>query len=315
MKVVYILISSENDYYAEQLLVSLYSLKLQNPDCNPVILTDRDTVRNLKGRLKRINEFAEEIIEIKLPEGMTGKEKSRFIKTSMRKYIDGDFLFIDVDTLIMKSLQEIVTYNCNIGAVLDYHTPANGNSQMLNCLKLKKIKNWVCYNYFNSGVVWVKDNEATRKFFKDWHEIWYKDWKNYQIVIDQFAFAQANLNNKNIVEEIHGKYNCQLTISYYKFLLNAKIIHYMSDVPQNNDFPFKNIEILKKVRENGITDGIKDMISDPLTFFLEKSIILSGNDLKIYNSPTVILGRKLSRDYPWINKGIRFLYRLIGYKI
>lgn len=315
MKVVYILISSENDYYAEQLLVSLYSLKLHNPDCNPVILTDRDTVINLKGRLKRINEFADEIIEIKLPEGMTGKEKSRFIKTSMQKYIDGDFLFIDVDTLIMKSLQEIVTYNCNIGAVLDCHTPATGNGQMLNCLKLKKIKNWVCYNYFNSGVVWVKDNEATRKFFSDWHEIWYKDWKNYRIVIDQFAFAQANLNNKNIVEEIPGKYNCQLTISYYKFLFNAKIIHYMADVPQNNDFPFKNIEILKKVRENGITEGIKDMISDPLTFFLEKSIILSGNDLKIYNSPTVILGRKLSRDYPWINKGIRFLYRLIGYKI
>ena len=315
MKIAYILISSENDYYAEQLLVSLYSLKLHNPDCNPVILTDRDTVINLKGRLKRINEFADEIIEIKLPEGMTGKEKSRFIKTSMLKYIDGDFLFIDVDTLIMKSLQEIVTYNCNIGAVLDCHTSATGNGQMLNCLKLKKIKNWVCFNYFNSGVVWVKDNEATRKFFNDWHEIWYKDWKNYQIVIDQFAFAQANLNNKNIVEEIPGQYNCQLTKCYYKFLLNAKIIHYMSDVPQNNDFPFKNIEILKKVRENGITEGIKDMISDPLTFFLEKSIILSGNDLKIYNSPTVILGRKLSRDYPWINKGIRFLYRLIGYKI
>lgn len=315
MKIVYILISSENDYYAEQLLVSLYSLKLHNPDCHSVVLTDKDSFRILKDRLKRIYEYANEILKVNLPKGLTEKEKSRFIKTSMRKYIDGEFLYIDVDTIIMKSLQGIENYRCNIGAVLDGHTLGSSNGQMLNCLKLKKIKKWECVSYFNCGMLWVKDNEITRKFFDDWHEIWYRDWKNYQIVIDQFAFAQANINNNNIVVEIPGKYNCQLTISYSKFLLNAKLIHYMSDLPQNNDFPFKNIDILKKVRENGITEGVKDMISDPLTFFLEKSIILSGNDLKIYNSPTVILGRKLSRDYPWINKGIRFVYRLIGYKI
>ena len=44
MTAVYILISSGQDLYYEQLLVSLYSLRMHNPELNVVVLVDDVTL-------------------------------------------------------------------------------------------------------------------------------------------------------------------------------------------------------------------------------------------------------------------------------
>ena len=46
-KIIYVLVSNENDCYLEQALVSIYSLRLYNPDANLLLLVDEETSRTL----------------------------------------------------------------------------------------------------------------------------------------------------------------------------------------------------------------------------------------------------------------------------
>ena len=50
MTAVYILISNGDDLFYEQLLVSLYSLRMHNPELNVVVLVDEKTERTLHGK-------------------------------------------------------------------------------------------------------------------------------------------------------------------------------------------------------------------------------------------------------------------------
>ena len=61
MTAVYILISSGQDLYYEQLLVSLYSLRMHNPELNVVVLVDDVTERTLHGKRSKVRELANEI--------------------------------------------------------------------------------------------------------------------------------------------------------------------------------------------------------------------------------------------------------------
>lgn len=46
-KIIYVLVSNENDCYLEQALVSIYSLRLYNPDANLLLLVDEETSLSL----------------------------------------------------------------------------------------------------------------------------------------------------------------------------------------------------------------------------------------------------------------------------
>ena len=100
-KIVYDVICSANDLYFEQLLASVWSLKHYNPEAYVILLTDEASSNAIEAKgYKETHELIDEIKIIELDDKLTNKEKSRWIKTSLRKLIAGDFLFIDADTII-----------------------------------------------------------------------------------------------------------------------------------------------------------------------------------------------------------------------
>ena len=57
----------------------------------------------------KLKDMIDETIVIDLPHEYTNKEKSRILKTNMRNYVKGDFLFIESDGVVSdKSLYEII---------------------------------------------------------------------------------------------------------------------------------------------------------------------------------------------------------------
>ena len=79
MTAVYILISSGQDLYYEQLLVSLYSLRMHHPELNVVVLVDDVTERTLHGKRSKVRELANEIKVVAVPEEYNPKARSRYI--------------------------------------------------------------------------------------------------------------------------------------------------------------------------------------------------------------------------------------------
>ena len=316
LKFVYALISSDNDYYAEQALVSMYSFRLHNPDAHVVLVTDGATLNSLTGTRSQIKEYVSDIVTVEAPAGFSPKERSRYIKTTLRQTLTGDFLYLDNDTIVTASLKGAEEFDCEMGAVLDCHIGAKSDWQLNDYLQKTKKKYWGSDIYFNGGVFYVKDTEKAHKLFADWYEIWDRDRTEYGLSIDQPALAQANVKNDLFISQIDDRYNCQMVMpGAKKYMFDAKIIHYYSDSAKGDYFLPKRKEWLQKVKEEGISDEIKDVILHPQTVYLESSRFMGGEELRLYYSPMVILAMKLSRDFPWTNKIVRFIYRLFGFKI
>ena len=94
-------------------------------------------------------------------------ERSRLLKTNLRNIVEGDFLFIDTDTVIVGSLSDIDDCEYNIACVPDKHVPISQHSHRANIDNGARILGWHVdddLKYYNSGVVFVRDNDFTHKF-------------------------------------------------------------------------------------------------------------------------------------------------------
>mgnify|MGYP000042041398 CR=1 FL=1 len=121
-KIIYVLVSNENDCYLEQALVSIYSLRLYNPDANLLLLVDEETSRTLENGIRKlILNYVSKLVIVDVPFHYSKQQKSRYIKTSLRSQVIGDFLFIDCDTIINEELKDIDNLSCEIAAVPDCH--------------------------------------------------------------------------------------------------------------------------------------------------------------------------------------------------
>lgn len=317
MKFVYVLTSSIADTLTEQALLSAYSLRLHNPEAHAVLLTDRSTFDSLTGGRARIKEYIDEIKIIDTPEGFTSTEKSRFLKTSLPEHIAGDFLYIDIDTVITGNLAELSAFEADIAAVVDVHKIGETNFQF-NVYKKKtkkKIEDFKCY--FNTGVLRVKDSPKAKLFFRDWHALWLAERERYNIRVDQPTFLQTNLKHGQMIGALPDIYNCQIhTSNSLPFRENAKIVHYFASLDDGNFFfPLMSRHFLLKIREKGITKLAQAIIEAPVEYIFEGIMVNYPQSDGSYMQPMEILGRKLSRDFPSANKIASFIYRIFGYKI
>ena len=106
-KIVYVLTSSKEDTYLEQTLISVYSARLHNPYADILVVTDNATANTIKGGRAEIKKYLSDIVVVDIPAEYNNMQKSRYIKTNLRKFVEGDFLYIDSDTVIAESLAEI----------------------------------------------------------------------------------------------------------------------------------------------------------------------------------------------------------------
>jgi hypothetical protein len=285
IKYLYVLVSDENDYYLEQALMSITSLKIYTPDAFVSFLIDNTTEKTLIGKRRNILGLINELKVIEIEERFDKKARSRWLKTSMRQHIDGVFLFIDCDTIICDNLNDIESISADIGAVLDLHhlikdSPGKKRIQN-NDRKLGFTASYKSDKHFNSGVIFCKNTDICYSFFNEWHSLWIKG--NAILDIDQPSFNQANQNFNNIVEEITGIWNCQINTGGIVFLVDAKIIHYFSAKKVNNYnilYTLADISILQKIKESYVIDDeIKNCLLHPKNNFYLHTQLLTNKKI------------------------------------
>ena len=266
MTAVYILISNGDDLFYEQLLVSLYSLRMHNPELNVVVLVDEKTERTLHGKRSKVRELANEIKVVEVPEEYNSKERSRYIKTTFRNYLSGNLLFIDTDTVITDNLRDVENTNADMACVLDYHATLD---QQLDGDKIRQnVQSIFNENisdeniYFNSGVIWLKDTPAVRSLFDQWNHYWKIAAFEAGKCFDQPALMIANRKCGHIIGELDGTYNCQILTSV-RYLHKAKIIHFFNNVWQGKEqlSPFLGHELYEEIKRTGeISPETKELI-------------------------------------------------------
>lgn len=290
-KIVYILVSSSQDIYLEQAYVSMYSLKHYMPEAHIVLLTDTATQSTFTGVREKELKFADDIIAVDLDaQKYNGQKRSRILKTSVRKYINGDFLFIDCDTIITKPLDDIDNVDSDIAACWDTHSLFIDNPYRDMCTEHAKLLGWDVEKekeYFNSGVIYVKDTPTTHEFYELWNKNWYEGVAK-GVNMDQPAFALTNAQMGHIVKTLPDIWNCELKHGI-KFLKDAYIVHYLvtnASKEQDKQFFIMNEkEELLKIKKTGeITKDIVETVKDPFYGIARLTHCFAGEDVYYFRT-------------------------------
>ncbi|HRK80934.1 MAG TPA: hypothetical protein PLZ12_05795 [Saprospiraceae bacterium] len=311
-KLLYILSSSEADTYLESALISIYSARFRMPDANITLLVDDITNNSFTGSRKELLNFITENIVVNFDIDIDFKVRSRLLKTNMRNHVSGDFLYIDCDTLIASSLNDIDNCKFDIAAVLDGHTVLRKHPVYEIFAKQSSVFNYPfekVENYFSGGAMYVKDSKKTRSFFDNWHKN-YKLGLQYGISQDEPSLAKTNFDFGNIIHELPGEWNCQIRLGSL-YLKDLKILHFWSkrnmpiSVLGTKDFHFK-------LRNEGLTKHAIFIINYQYTF-LEPLGLVANEDLYFNFSPLYEEVRKRfieENGISYFGNGLSFLEKV-----
>lgn len=323
-KIVYVVTSDKTDVYLEQTLLSVFSLRKHNPDAYVELVVDQDTNLTIAGKRVEILKYVNNKIVVKVPDQYNKAQKSRWLKTSLRKHVQGDYLFIDTDTLITDCLDDIDLFKGEIGAVADHHEPIKRRFSRIEKLqKWSKEDSWrYCDGllYFNSGVIFVRDCPFSILFYEEWHKIWKLSLENYGRIFDQSPLAATNEKFNYPIKELDGIWNCQLNDNGLLYLVNAKVMHYDNYGADHYFWKMYDKQILNSIKSSGcITEEAKELVIKAKSSFVIPYKVITGDELDLYesklfklcfNSPTMF--RLLSRTSDFIIALHK--YKLIAHK-
>jgi len=313
-KILYVLVSTEQDIFAEQTYLSILSLRKHNNSSSVSLIMDNKTALSLKVRAFDLVSMVDEPIVVDLPDEMTNKYKSRVLKTNMRNYIEGDFLYVDSDTIILTDLTEIDNEQSDMAAVYEYNRSFKENT---NKKTLKEIYKRLGQDieqiseYFNSGVIYVKDNSHTREFFSEWHHEWEKGTKK-GVFFDQPSLGIVNLQKRGFITALDGIWNCQgrYCSNYVK---DAKIYHYLFDKGFSHPL-LKRDAFLELKEEGSLNKLMEDALKNPFRCISPINIIITDSDViirgsRLYATIKSIYGHRLL--YNTIEKLLNGIYSVI----
>lgn len=297
-KIVYTLVSDNSDTYLEQALLSVYSLRLHNPQAIVELVIDQFTAKTIVDKRKEIKKFITNLIEIEVPSELNKVQRSRYLKTNLRRFIKGDYLFIDCDTVICDNLDEIDSFDGDIGMVADINgdLPLKDNTVIERCHKagftdLKEKP------YYNSGVIFSRDTETSHILYAEWNRLWLLS-NEKGVSFDQPALCQANVNLGLPIYELNGTWNCQFKYTNgYKFLKKAKILHYYSNngVGKRSYAQDRIFEYIKE--KGGIDKAVDYIVKHPDTILYSVMTINNDRAFEYFNSSPIYLYQNIPSIY------------------
>lgn len=226
--IIYVLTSEGNDIYSLMTRVSIASIRITNSHYQIILVCDSETQKNLKLKNDIILKEVDEIVSFNV-NSESATYRNRDIKTRLKTLIPGKILFLDSDTIIRGSLDDIFKIQAEI-ALAPNHSSNIYGKQIWNEDKLAiSDLGWVVNEnvYYNGGVIFYNDKQKTIEF----SDIWYKKWKysfektnRYR---DQPALNCSIYESGIEIQTLDHKYNYQFKMADVE-CDDAVIWHYYS---------------------------------------------------------------------------------------
>lgn len=273
MKIVYVLVSDNADYYWEQTYVSMISLLHYNPSANIVLVVDKETHHNLVGNRECIISFTKEYYIKDIDSSLSKKIRSRLLKTSIREIVNGDFLYLDCDTVILGELPSIEV-SCDVAAVYLYHYKELSKSPSyfsVLCEMDACGEQFISEDYYNGGVIYARDTVTAHQLFAHWHSLYKSFLTEFKIDTDQQSLYVVNNKMNCIIRALPDEFNFQVGYGM-EFISRAVILHYLISTCNGRKIPvhsFQTQEFMVNVRNNvGNRDYLIPLIENARLSFL-----------------------------------------------
>lgn len=317
-KIIYVVASLDADTYMEQAFVSAWSARYHNPDCRIEMVCDQDTFATLNSGIRAQYKSLFNQIHVRefTPE-QSMMERSRWLKTTLREIIEGDFLYLDTDTVVCADLLYVDDLDCDLAMVLDQNCEFNvflyrdGVIKRTRRLYDVDISNEPCY--FNAGVSYVKDTTSVHNFYRSWHELWKSKRYENEGLKDQSALAATNIKHNHLITEISGDLNCQVMVSI-QYLHTAKVIHFFNTLFTAKESllsPFYGKSLFLEIKEKGITKDIAYKILHCKSLFTSPSMPVpyegaelwasycrNKTDIKLLDTNILMTIKYIHQSYP-----------------
>jgi hypothetical protein len=229
IQVCYALATDGDRRYVDLAALSARAVRRIHPRAKIIVLTDDQSLRAVSSTLEpyRLSATVRSVGEYS---GETGP-RSRFVKTQVRQFVDGDFVYLDADAVPVASFDLLFQEKGLVSAAIDRSPKAPDGSGFptfaspaFDCLGWSHPTRY----YVNCGVVFWRDTPITRALGKLWHQNWETFFRESADFADQPAFNYS-LDAAGIAPVImHDRYNARVGLSR-EFARGASIYHFYAN--------------------------------------------------------------------------------------
>jgi FkbM family methyltransferase len=229
----YILSSEGDDGYFDMTLISIALLRQVHNHDRIILVLDDITSKNIGERAGAVRDLVDRVITVKadLP---TAALRSRYLKTLLRTFVEGEFVFLDADTLVIDRCDEIFNRGAPLAAADDLNStfPFPHTPLWIEPIYAHFGWQYPLSHYFNTGVVYWADSPDTRQLAQVWHDRWSSVAAVFGKYQDQPAFNSSVRDCGINVEVLPTIYNAMVE-AHPRFVRGAKILHYFSSKPSS----------------------------------------------------------------------------------
>ncbi|MCC7191304.1 MAG: hypothetical protein IT444_00860 [Phycisphaeraceae bacterium] len=266
LQICYVLAGSGDDVYADMLYISASMSRRLYADARIRLLCDEVTAPALEQHHSPVLDVVDEVVRVET--GMTTvASRSRFVKTSMRQVVQGDFIFLDADALPVQPFHQMALVKEDFAAVRDCLVVPAGQWYQLKLLwrhwtesppipaPVKPVYDSMAWNYppryyFNTGVMFMRDTPEARRLGQEWHNRWRQQFDKLGIHQDQFSFNSAIHDLTTPIRVLPTRYNAMVRTSPW-YAHRAKIFHFFTTgkSPEPGTVLARLVETLQKTRK------------------------------------------------------------------
>jgi hypothetical protein len=223
MQVCYALACDRWDDYGAMLCISAATLRRLHPDVDIVVLSDETTLSHLGTGRATLERFANRVVQVEGIEG-SSRERSRVLKTTMRRHLKGRFVFLDLDTVVVGKLDTLFKSAEPLGIALDYESGSVDERDREIYERLDS--SHYPPRAFNSGVMTVDDSPSVRAFFDEWHRRWRLS-RDLGRLEDQPSLNSAIAAQQFPVQVLAPSYNAMILYFPQRFR-TCRIAHFLA---------------------------------------------------------------------------------------
>ncbi|MEM7625321.1 MAG: hypothetical protein AAF333_06810 [Planctomycetota bacterium] len=228
--VCYVVTANADSAYPAMLCISVGALKRVEPEARVALLTTEASLEHIRRQLPAVDDVVDEIVCRAVPDDLPAMKASRYLKTNIRRFVDGPLIFVDVDTLPVRPfLSQFDLSRYDLIAAADLNPgfpypffPGHGR-------RTYEALGWACptRHYVNSGVMGWADSPAAHLLSAAWYAGW-QETSERGVNVDQPSLNHAIDTQDAELGLLPKSYNAMVAASPW-LARNAHILHFYTE--------------------------------------------------------------------------------------
>lgn len=210
--------------------IAVASLRLTNPGLILLVACDSESDCALR---KARDPLIEEIDEWLIADTPKGNPyfRNRFVKTSLRAFIDGPFLFLDSDVFVRGDLSELFGIDTDVAGARNHSRKDFGEQVSGQDAATLKAMDWKTdtETYINGGVLFWNNSPGARRFAAEWQRRWINAFGKCAYHRDQPALNSALCDTRPRLKVLPDRFNAQFKLTP-AVARGAVVWHYYSSM-------------------------------------------------------------------------------------